>query len=109
MFKNISRIKNRFLILSYENTYDFDNLLFAKAYLNDFNYKALICIDQEKYLNQDIDKSDYIFGYIFNNNIVEYYYSTVLDNRLYQISNISNIKFSLNSKFIIIELEFGNL
>ena len=85
-------------------------LYLTHPYLDDLDYKVLICIDEKKYINQDIDKNDYIFGYVFyNNNIAEYYYNLVENSGLYQIRKISNIKFSLNSEFIIIELESGNL
>ena len=42
-----------------------------------FKEKILICIDEKKYINKDIAKSDYIFGYIFNNISADYYYNTV--------------------------------
>ena len=32
-----------------------------------------------------------------------------LDSGMYEIDNIMNIKYNINEKFIIIELEFGNL
>ena len=71
--------------------------------------KVLICIDEEKYINKDITKSDYIFGYIFNNKSANYYYNSVMNNGMYEIDNILNIKYNINEKFIILELEFGNL
>ena len=71
--------------------------------------KVLICIDEKKYINKDITKSDYIFGYIFNNKSANYYYNAVLDSGMYEIDNIINIKYNINEKFIIIELEFGNI
>ena len=71
--------------------------------------KALICIDEKKYINKDITKSDYIFGYIFNNQSANYYYNVVMNNGMYDIDNILNIKYNVNENFIIIELEFGNL
>ena len=71
--------------------------------------KVLVCIDEEKYINKDITKSDYIFGYIFNNETANYYYNTVTENGMYDIGNILNIKFNVNDNFIIIELEYGNL
>ena len=71
--------------------------------------KVLVCIDEEKYINKDITKSDYIFGYIFNNKSVNYYYNAVLDSGMYELDNIMNIKYNVNENFIIIELEFGNL
>ena len=71
--------------------------------------KVLVCIDEEKYINKDITKSDYIFGYIFNNQSANYYYNVVMNNGMYDIDNIQNIKYNVNENFIIIELEFGNL
>ena len=71
--------------------------------------KVLICIDEEKYINKDITKSDYIFGYIFNNKSADYYYNAVMNNGIYEINNILNVKYNINENFIIIELEFGNL
>ena len=71
--------------------------------------KVLVCIDEEKYINKDITKSDYIFGYIFNNQSANYYYNVVMNNGMYDIDNILNIKYNVNENFIVIELEFGNL
>ena len=71
--------------------------------------KVLVCIDEEKYINKDITKSDYIFGYIFNNQSANYYYNVVMNDGMYDIDNILNIKYNVNENFIIIELEFGNL
>ena len=71
--------------------------------------KVLVCIDEEKYINKDITKSDYIFGYIFNNQSANYYYNVVMDNGMYEIDNILNVKYNVNENFIIIELELGNL
>ena len=71
--------------------------------------KVLICIDEEKYVKKDITKSDYIFGYIFNNKSADYYYNVVINNGMYEIDNILNIKYNVNENFIIIELEYGNL
>ena len=71
--------------------------------------KVLVCIDEEKYINKDIAKSDYIFGYIFNNQSANYYYNVVMNNGMYDIDNILNIKYNVNENFIIIELEFGKL
>ena len=71
--------------------------------------KVLICIDEEKYINKDITKSDYIFGYIFNNKSANYYYNVVMNNGMYDTDNILNVKYNVNENFIIIELEFGNL
>ena len=79
------------------------------SYSTEINEIVLVCIDEEKYINKDINKSDYIFGYIFNNKSANYYYNSVIDNGMYKIDNILNIKYSMNEKFIIIELEFGNL
>ena len=71
--------------------------------------KVLICIDEQKYINKEISKSDYIFGYIFNNETANYYYNTVTENGMYDKGNILNIKYNVNDNFIIIELEYGNL
>ena len=79
------------------------------SYSTGIKEKVLICIDEEKYINKDITKSDYIFGYIFNNKSSNYYYNSVIDNGMYKIDNIQNIKYNLNENFIIIELELGNL
>ena len=64
--------------------------------------KVLICIDEEKYINKDITKSDYIFGYIFNNQSANYYYNVVMNNGMYDIDNILNIKYNVNENFIVI-------
>ena len=79
------------------------------SYSAEIKEKVLICIDEEKYINKDISKSDYIFGYIFNNKSANYYYNTVMDNGMYRIDNILNVKYKTNDSYIIIELEFGNL
>ena len=79
------------------------------SYSTGIKEKVLICIDEEKYINTDITKSDYIFGYIFNNQSANYYYNVVMNNGMYDIDNIQNIKYNVNENFIIIELEFGNL
>ena len=79
------------------------------SYSIDIKEKVLICIDEEKYINKDITKSDYIFGYIFNNESANYFYNSVLNNGMYEIDNILNVKYNINEKYIIIELEFGNL
>ena len=79
------------------------------SYSTGIKEKVLICIDEEKYINKDITKSDYIFGYIFNNQSANYYYNVVMNNGMYDIDNILNIKYNVNENFIIIELEFGNL
>ena len=71
--------------------------------------RVLVCIDEEKYINKDITKSDYIFGYIFNNKSADYYYNSVMNNGMYEIDNILNVKYNINENFIIIDLEFGNL
>ncbi len=85
-------------------------LLFSiHSYSIDIKEKVLICIDEEKYINKDITKSDYIFGYIFNNESANYYYNSVMNNGMYEIDNILNVKYNINENFIIIELEFGNL
>ena len=73
------------------------------------NDKALICIDEEKYKNNDIANSDYIFGYIFKYGSANYYYNAVMDNGMYEINNILNVKYNVNAKFIKIDLEYGNL
>ena len=85
-------------------------LLFSiHSYSIDIKEKVLICIDEERYINKDISKSDYIFGYIFNNESANYYYNSVMNNGMYEIDNILNVKYNVNENFIIIELEFGNL
>ena len=85
-------------------------LLFSiHSYSIDIKEKVLICIDEEKYINKDTTKSDYIFGYIFNNESANYYYNSFMNNGMYEIDNILNIKYNINENFIIIELEFGNL
>ena len=62
-----------------------------------------------RYKNNDIDKSDYIFGYVFKDESADYYYNTVNDKGLYTTNNISKIKYNISFKFIIIQLEYGNL
>ena len=47
--------------------------------------KVLICIDEKKYINKEISKSDYIFGYIFNNETANYYFNTVTEKGMYDI------------------------
>ena len=85
-------------------------LLFSiHSYSIDIKEKVLICIDEEKYINKDTTKSDYIFGYIFNNESANYYYNSVMNNGMYEIDNILNVKYNVNENFIIIELGFGNL
>ena len=79
------------------------------SYSKGIKEKVLICIDEEKYINKDITKSDYIFGYIFNNKSADYYYNSVMNNGMYEIDNILNVKYKINENFIIIDLEFGNL
>ncbi len=79
------------------------------SYSTGIKEKVLICIDEEKYINKDITKSDYIFGYIFNNESADYYYNSVMDNGMYELDYILNIKYNKNEKFLIIELELGNL
>ncbi len=79
------------------------------SYSTGIKEKVLICIDEEKYINKDITKSDYIFGYIFNNKSADYYYNSVMNNGMYEIDNILNVKYNINENFIIIDLEFGNL
>ena len=79
------------------------------SYSTEFNEKALICIDEEKYKTKNINNTDYIFGYIFKNDFATYYYNSVMDNGMYEINNIINIKYNLNTKYVIIELEYGNL
>ena len=84
-------------------------LFSINSYSTGIMEKVLVCIDEEKYINKDITKSDYIFGYIFNNQSANYYYNVVMNNGMYDIDNIQNIKYNVNENFIIIELEFGNL
>ena len=79
------------------------------SYSTGIKEKVLICIDEEKYINKDITKSDYIFGYIFNNKSADYYYNSFMDNGMYEIDNILNVKYNINKNFIIMDLEFGNL
>ena len=79
------------------------------SYSTGIKEKVLICIDEEKYINKDITKSDYIFGYVFNNKSANYYYNVVMNNGMYDLDNILNVKYNVNENFIIIELEFGNL
>ena len=79
------------------------------SYSKEIKEKVLVCIDEQKYIKKDITKSDYIFGYIFNNESANYYYNSVMNNGMYDIDNILNIKYNVNENFIIIELEFGNL
>ena len=79
------------------------------SYSTGIKEKVLICIDEEKYIKKDITRSDYIFGYIFNNKSADYYYNVVMNNGIYEIDNILNVKYNVNENFIIIELEFGNL
>ena len=82
---------------------------FTYSFSIELKEKVLICIDEQKYINKEISKSDYIFGYIFNNETANYYYNTVKENGMYDIGNILNIKYNVNDNFIIIELEYGNL
>ena len=84
-------------------------LFSINSYSTGIKEKILICIDEEKYKNKDITKSDYIFGYIFNNKSADYYYNSVISNGIYEMDNILNIKYNVNENFIIMELEFGNL
>tara|TARA_Y100000589_G_C27080005_1_gene599180 strand:- start:610 stop:1005 length:396 start_codon:yes stop_codon:yes gene_type:complete len=84
-------------------------LFSINSYSTGIKEKILICIDEEKYINKDITKSDYIFGYIFNNKSADYYYNSVISNGIYEMDNILNIKYNVNENFIIMELEFGNL
>ena len=79
------------------------------SYSIDIKEKVLICIDEEKYINKDITKSDYIFGYIFNNKSADYYYNSVMNNGMYEIDSILNVKYNINENFIVMNLEFGNL
>ena len=83
--------------------------LSVNSFSSDLNEKALICIDEEKYKNKSIAISDYIFGYIFKYDSVNYYYNAVMDNGMYEINKILNVKYNVNSKHIVIELEHGNL
>ena len=79
------------------------------SYSTEIKEKVLVCIDEQKYIKKDITKSDYIFGYIFNNESANYYYNSVTNNGMYEIDNILNIKYNINENFIIVELEVGNL
>ena len=72
-------------------------LLFSNnSYFIDLKEKVLICIDEEKYINKDINKSDYIFGYIFKKELANYYYNSVMNNGMYEIDNILNVKYNIN-------------
>ena len=79
------------------------------SYSTEIKEKVLVCIDEQKYIKKDITKSDYIFGYIFNNESANYYYNSFMNNGMYEIDNILNIKYNINENFIVIELEVGNL
>ena len=79
------------------------------SYSTEIKEKVLVCIDEQKYIKKDVTKSDYIFGYILNNESANYYYNSVMNNGMYEIDNILNIKYNINENFIIIELEVGNL
>ena len=79
------------------------------SYASEINEKVLICIDEKKYKNKNIAQSDYIFGYIFKHDSLNYYYNAVMDNGMYDINKIIDLKYILNKKFIIIELEQGKL
>ena len=79
------------------------------SYSTGIKEKVLICIDEEKYIKKDITRSDYIFGYIFNNKSADYYYNSVMNNGMYDTDNILNVKYNVNENFIIIELEIGNI
>ena len=57
------------------------------SFSSDLNEKALICIDEQKYKNKNIAKSDYIFGYIFKYDSANYYYNAVMNNGMYEINN----------------------
>ena len=81
----------------------------TQSYSTGIKEKVLICIDEEKYINKDITKSDYIFGYVFNNKSASYYYNSVMSNGMYEIDSILNVKYNINENFIIMDLEFGNL
>ena len=81
----------------------------AYSFSIELKEKVLICIDEQKYINKEISKSDYIFGYIFNNKSANYYYNSVMNNGMYEIDNILNVKYNINENFIIMDLEFGNL
>ena len=81
----------------------------AYSFSIELKEKVLICIDEQKYINKEISKSDYIFGYIFNNKSANYYYNSVMNNGMYEIDNILNVKYDINENFIIMDLEFGNL
>ena len=79
------------------------------SYSKGIKEKELICIDEEKYINKNITKSNYIFEYIYNNKSADYYYNVVINNGMYEIDNILNVKYNVNENFVIIKLEFGNL
>ena len=93
-------MKYLFILLFFFSTHSFSGEL---------SNKTLVCIDKVKYKNNDIDKSDYIFGYVFKDDSADYYYNTVNNKGLYNTNNISKIKYNISFKFIIIQLEYGNL
>ena len=71
----------------------------AYSFSIELKEKVLICIDEKKYINKEISKSDYIFGYIFNNKSANYYYNSVMNNGMYEIDNILNVKYNINENF----------
>ena len=50
-----------------------------------------------------------IFLDIFLNMAVPIITNAVMNNGMYEINNILNVKYTINTKFIIIDLEYGNL
>ena len=80
------------------------------SYSTEIKEKVLICIDEEKYIKKDITKSDYIFGYIFKNKSANYYYNSVMDNGMYEIDYILNVKYSKNEIIsLTIDSYYNNL
>ena len=84
-------------------------LFSINSFSGEIDGKVLICVDQEKYINKDISRSDYIFGYIFENGSANYYYNAVMENGMFQIRNVFNVRYNVNSKFIVLKLEYGSL
>ena len=79
-------MKYLFILLFFFSTHSFSGEL---------SNKTLVCIDKVKYNNNDIDKSDYIFGYVFKDDSADYYYNTVNNKGLYNTNNISKIKYNI--------------
>ena len=98
------------MISYYHELLNYNTYLFFYTFLFYKNKgKSINLYDEEKYINKNITKSDYIFGYIFNNKSADCYYNVVMNNGIYEVDNILNVKYKVNENYIIIELEFGNL